>query len=178
MYVLTEKEYFDYYKENHCLPFPQNTWKTDYTDNQLKSKYENYCTKMEKLNEEYDEDTPSEYVFKVETAMRNVHVKHDLKPYLEFFVTLDAWQQQILREYGWITNGFDACHYKERSVHPEMAYVEDNIVLLPRALHSTLDDRCWIGTNIRISETEHHRMWEQILGTDRINRLDEMAKGR
>lgn len=173
-------EYRLYYTQYHKLPYPQTTWDTkkEFTDRELQSKYRDYQNKIEKLNIKKDTIELSEYAQKVKNAMENVHKENNLKPYMEFFVTLECWQQELIKENMWMcpNKTFDACHYKERSTYPNMAYVEDNIVLLPRPLHQSLDNRCWIGTNKMISAEEHHKLWTRILGEERIKRLDEMSK--
>lgn len=181
MKIKSYEEFRDYYKRTNNFLLPLKNWsKKELTETQLKSKYRQYCNKIEVINNK--KPKRSEHMQKVDRAMREIHKVNDLSYYNNFYSSLQENEKKILDDNMWMcpkTNGnytFDGCHYVERSDNSKMAYDTDNIVLLPRYLHSCLDNFINPFTQQKLSRKEHHELWESILGTSKIVRLDNKNK--
>jgi hypothetical protein len=65
----------------------------------------------------------------------------------------------------------DPAHVFARSTHPHMKYDPDNVILLNRFSHSSIDDMRDPITSNPISREEHDEWWKMIVGEERWERL-------
>lgn len=199
--MLDLEQYKEYYKENKGLPYPQTTWNRNkiFTDRELDSKYKDYCNKIEKQELKKEEKIidyklqqfepkekrVSEYTENINKAMKERHDLSDSNPveFLEFLSMIPTEHKLKIKENMWLcpknTNGyytFDSAHIIERSICPKLANDIDNLVLLPRYLHTCIDNYIDYYTGERMGEKEHTELWIKLVGQERWDRLQRKRR--
>ena len=69
-------------------------------------------------------------------------------------------------------NQFDCAHIEPVSVHPDLTYDPDNIVLLCRLCHSSIDNFINPITFEPMNKEEHAEFWKRIIASSKVSQRE------
>jgi len=175
--MYTEEEYKNYYLKNRVFPDGQYSNKDKVlNDKQIKTKYEKYCKRTEKKKVKENSDYMNK-VFEVEAeckkdnpnAERFYNKIQELDK--EWNTNFESYFRKMNKIFGDI---YDPAHILGRSPR-FMAVEKENIEILPRFVHSNLDQYLEIFDkeykHYTISKERHEEIWRLIIGNERYDEL-------
>ena len=179
------EEYKEYYSTHSRLPYPQMTYSNKpLNERQLMTKYKDYQKKVEKnkakpvYQQNDDADRPiSEYTKKLMSAKQKAReLDPEYEAYKAFLSKLDIEQRIILKKNSvGVFGTFDPAHIFDCGSYPYMSDVVDNIVMIPRYLHTNIDQLINPFTQEGMTKDEHTELWKLIVGEERYDRLQSMV---
>lgn len=173
----------------------------DYKNAYIRSNYRflpdgQYCNPNKRLNDERLEDKYNKYVKRLENKklkgnskyMQSVYdVEAECRkenPQAEFFYSnirkFDEkndtdFEGYFRRRNKALGDIYDPAHIFPRGTHPELSTEKDNIIILPRFVHSLLDADIELFSedfvHRTISKERKEEIWNIILGEDNYNRI-------
>ena len=187
MFIESFDEYKAYYEKYKKLPLPQMTYSDKpLNERQLLTKYKDYQRKIDNNKEKLKNNkeiinTPkvSEYTkrqMKAKQQARNIDPKHEI--YNAFLEKLSIEQRTYLKKNCWgVFATFDPAHIFSCGEYPFISDNVDNIVMIPRFLHTHIDQYLDpFNEGEKLTEEEHTELWKLIVGEERYNRLLEQVK--
>ena len=179
------EEYKEYYSTHNRLPYPQMTYSNKpLNERQLMTKYKDYQKKVEKnkakpvYHQNDDADRPvSEYTKRLMSAKQKAReLDPEYEAYKAFLSKLAIEQRIILKKNSvGVFGTFDPAHIFDCGSYPYMSDVVDNIVMIPRYLHTNIDQLINPFTQERMTRDEHTELWKLIVGEERYDRLQSMV---
>lgn len=175
------KEYKEYYHTHKR--FPNGAYvNPDKTLNelQLKSKYEKYLKSLEKA-----EDRKSRYVEKSkepkEQTTRSKRIEEAMKSVKEkdpegklFWSRLTEEEAVFIKKNMWgFMAIYDVAHVIGRGRNPTLAEDENNMIVVPRAFHTFIDNRLnpFSDKHEHITEEQASDIWKRLIGEERFEGL-------
>lgn len=190
--MLTEEEFITYYNAKKKLPLPVSyTGNKILNEKQLHSKYLLYVKKIEHQLEKRKsifEDEDSEYIssyikkiFQIEAECFKENPNAEefytaIQKYDEInHTTFVAYFKKMNMLFG---NVYDPAHIIPRSQSTALAISKLNIIIMPRFVHSNLDEyREIFDVNHKtIDRKRHEEIWKIIVGEERYNTLLDIKK--
>lgn len=168
--IKTFEEFKSYYLKNGKTPNMMGKPKNKFNDKQLNSKWESYQKSFRKEkkvvgkigDEQWDE--VSKFVHKRDNETCRLLIKLQID-------NPEAYRY-ILSTYPF-TNQLDLAHVIPRSNSKKLYYEKDNIILLNRASHSSLDTYHDPISGKSITKEEVQKWWMYIIGEDNYFNLIE-----
>ncbi len=186
--MLTQEEFIEYYETKNRLPKPSSyTGGKKLNDRQLITKYKEYvkkCNRMEERKQSIKEDEDSEYLsnhIKNQRFAKQEARKLDPEAQV-FFSKLTSDELKTVNSMMRMGQDFsiiDPAHIFSVGSTPTMADEIDNILMLPRCVHSLVDTYLnpLSEKHEVINKEQRDSFWIRFIGVERWNRLLEMRKG-
>lgn len=179
MQIESFDEYKEYYNKYGRLPLPQVNYSAKpLNERQLLTKYKDYQKKVSgrKVATDSESYKISDYTKRVMSAKQSARdndPNHEV--YNAFLNKLTAEQRLHLKKNSIGVFGiYDPAHIFDCGSYPYMSDVVDNIVMIPRYLHSHIDQFLDpFNEGEHLTADEHTELWKMIVGEDRYNRLLE-----
>lgn len=182
--MMTFEEYKNYYIRSNYKYFPDGQYcnpKKILKDNQIEFKYNKYIKGVErktlKGNSKYIQK-----IFDVEEECKNED------PFAVKFYSrikeLDKQWNTDFHDYFKKMNKvvgdiYDPCHIISRGTNRKLSSLKENIIIMPRYVHSLLDQyyEIFSVTPKSISRKRHEEIWKLIVGEEKYNYLIDLHRG-
>lgn len=182
----TLEEYIQHYQEKGYLldgQYSNPDKKLNY--GQLKHKYERYCSRS--VRKEEKKGRSSDYmnaIYKVEEKCRNDDPAASI--FYNRIAELDEqWGTDYEDYFGkknkMLGSIYDPAHIFGRGSANHLSAEPLNIIMLPRFVHSMLDQYLEIfsiDVHKGITKERHEEIWRLIVGDERYNQLLELKRGK
>lgn len=182
--ILSQEDYISYYlKTGRFADGQYSPPNKKLNEAQLKTKYNKYIKRQEKkqinITERFSdfsekEDGELTYVQKVLRAEKEALDRDPDKQ--EFWKNLTEREKSAIREKIGIARDkkgeiiYDPCHIIGRTQNKTLAIDPENIIYMPRIIHSLIDT--YLNFEGKpISKEERENLWKHILGEEWYNRL-------
>jgi len=184
--MLTQEEFILYYEKNNRVPSPSAySGNKPLNNKQLITKYKDYvkkCSRFETRMNSIINDDDSPYVSSYIKNQRSAKIEaRELDPNATiFFSKLNNNEITIVKNMMNMGQEFsiiDPAHIFSCGGWPKMSNVVENILMLPRCVHSLIDTRMnpLTETHESISKTEWEAFWIRFIGIDRWNFLLKLS---
>jgi hypothetical protein len=88
-----------------------------------------------------------------------------------FWKSLNFKEYYLMKQKGIENDVIDCAHLFGKGSHPHMKYLVENIILLPRSIHTLIDQNIHPITLEFLNQEERNDWWIKIIGIERWNQL-------
>lgn len=167
------EDYIEYYKLNKKLPYPQVSYSAkELNERQLATKYKDYCKKIKNVKEKQENNEESEYLKNLKKAKEEAR---KLDPEGKtFYNSLTEEQKDFLKRNSFGKfNNLDPAHIFSTGEYPFLADEIENIVMIPRYVHSYIDQMLnpFSDKHEKLTKEQHSELWIQFVGEERYKSL-------
>jgi hypothetical protein len=141
-----------------------------FTDKDYNKYYNKYLEKIQKKENKLNENK----IIKIDEDWENCKRQVDLRDPdgAEFLNKLTKFEKKVLTNKIFSSiSVIDYAHIFEKSKYPSLKYDPDNIIKLPRLVHSSIDhNKDWV-TDKFISKEDKKNFWIRFIGKNKYNNL-------